>query len=91
MPDPLIILTTFNDELIVDAPDTIKLVKLILLNNEVDVAFKLLLFKTELDDNEFKLVNIIVDVAFKLLILKTELDDSAFKLVNMVVYVAFKL
>jgi hypothetical protein len=31
----------------------------------VDVAFKLLMLKTELDDNEFRLVNIDVDVAFK--------------------------
>ncbi len=62
-----------------------------LLNTVVDVAFKLLMLKTELDHNEFKLVNIVVDVAFKLLILKTELDDNEFKLVNTVVDVAFKL
>ncbi len=81
----------FNVELIVDAPLTNKLVKLVLFNDEVDVAFKLLMLKTELDDNEFKLVNIVVDVAFKLLMLKTELDDNEFKLVNTVVDVAFKL
>jgi hypothetical protein len=48
------------------------------------------MLKTELDDNEFKLVNNVVDVAFKLLMLKTELDDNEFKLVNIVVDVAFK-
>ena len=55
---------TFNDDNNVDALLTYKLEKLVLLNNEVDVAFKLLINKIELVDNEFKLVNIVVDVVF---------------------------
>ena len=34
-------------------------------NNDVDVAFKLLIDNVELVDNEFKLENIVPDVAFK--------------------------
>ena len=56
MPDPLIIPAAFNDDSNVDAPLTYKLVKLVLLNNVVDVAFKLLIPNTELDDKLFKLV-----------------------------------
>ncbi len=65
MPEPVILPTTFNDELIVVAllnvvdpetfkvdthvyaPDTYKLLKLVLLNIEVDVAFKLLICNFE--------------------------------------------
>jgi hypothetical protein len=43
----------FNELLIVEAPLTNKLVKLVLFNNEVDVAFKLLIDNVELVDNEF--------------------------------------
>ena len=34
----------------------------------VDVVFKLLIFKVDVVDNEFKLLKIVVDVEFKLLI-----------------------
>ena len=60
--------TTFNELFIVDALETNKFVKLVLLNIDVDVAFKLLIDNVELVDNEFKLLNIVVDVVFKLLI-----------------------
>jgi hypothetical protein len=98
VPDPMILPTTFNDELIVvalfnvvfpdtfnddnnvDAPETYKLVKLVLLKISVDIAFKLLIDKIEKVDNEFKLLNVVVDVAFKLLIDKIEKVDNEFKL-----------
>ncbi len=73
--EPMMLPTTFNDELIVvawfkvvdpetfkvdthvDAPDTYKLVKLVLLNNDVDVAFKLSIFNFEYVEILFKLLN----------------------------------
>ncbi len=82
---------TFKVDTHVDAPDTYKLVKFVLLNNDVDVAFKLSIFNFEKVEILFKLVKMVVDVVFKLLMLKTELDDNEFKFVNMVVDVAFKL
>ena len=48
-------------------------------SKHVDVAFKLLIDKIELVDNEFKLLNIVVDVAFKLLIDNIEFVDNEFK------------
>ncbi len=80
---------TFNELLIVDAPETNKLVKFVLFNNDVDVAFKLLIDNIEFDDKLFKLLNIVVDVAFKLLIDNIEFDDKLFKLLNIVVDAAF--
>ena len=44
-----------------------------------------------LDDNEFRLFNIVVDVEFKLFILNCELVENEFKLLNIVVDVEFKL
>ena len=64
---------TFNDDNNVDELLTYKLVKLVLLNILVDVAFKLLIDNIELVDNEFKLLNVVVEVVFKLLILNIEL------------------
>ncbi len=84
MPLPIILPTTFNELLIVDAPETNKLVKLVLFNNDNDVAFKLLIENVEALDKLFKLVNIVVDVAFKLLIDNVEALDKLFKLVNIV-------
>jgi hypothetical protein len=52
----------FNEDNNVDAPETYKLVKLVLLKMSVDVAFKLLINKIEKVDNEFKLLNVDVDV-----------------------------
>ena len=43
VPDAIILPTTFKDDKHVEAPETNKLVKLVLLNIVVDVAFKLLL------------------------------------------------
>ncbi len=57
---------TFNDDNDVDAPETYKLVKLVLLKIEVDFACKLLIANVEKVEDEFKLLNIVVDVAFKL-------------------------
>jgi len=98
VPEPIILPTIFNELLIVDALETNKLVKLVLLNIDVDVLFKLLIDNVEFVDNEFKLLNIVVDVAFKLLIWvvwllidNIELVDNEFKLLNIVVDVAFKL
>ena len=71
----------------VDAPETNKLVKLVLLNIVVDVAFKLLILNIELVDKLFKLLNIVVDVLFKY-------DNwvvCPFINPKNVVYVAFKL
>ena len=93
MPDPIILPTTFNDDNNVvapdifnddnnvDAPETYKLVKLVLLKIEVDVAFKLLIDKIELVDNEFKLLNTVVDVACKFGIFNAEYVDKLFKFV----------
>ncbi len=50
----------FNDDNTVDAPETNKLVKLVLLNNAVDVAFKLSIFNLLYVDNEFELLKIVV-------------------------------
>ena len=90
-PEPIILPDTFNDDNIVDAPKTNKLVKLVLLNIDVDVAFKLLIDNVELVDKLFKLLNIVVDVAFKLLIDNIDDVDKLFKLLKVVVDVAFKL
>ena len=49
----------------VDAPETNKLVNLVLLKIVIDVAFKLLILNIELIDKLFKLLNIVVDVLFK--------------------------
>ena len=75
----------------VDEEETNKLVKLVLFNNDVDVAFKLLIDRVEFEDNEFKLLNIVDDVVFKLLIDRVEFVDNEFKLVNIVDDVVFKL
>jgi hypothetical protein len=82
---------TDNDDNNVDAPATYKLVKLVLLNNVVDVAFKLLIDNVELVDKLFKLLKIVVDVVFKLLIDNLEFVEKLFKLLKMVVDVACRL
>ena len=81
VPEPIILPVIFNDEFIVDAPDTNKLVKLVLFNNDVDVAFKLLIDNVELVDKLFKLLNIVFDVLFKLLIDNVDVCDKLFKFV----------
>jgi hypothetical protein len=91
VPEPIILPTIFNELLIVDALETNKLVKLVLLNIDVDVLFKLLIDNIELVDKLFKLLNNVVDVAFKLLIDNVELVDNEFKLLNTVVDVVFIL
>ena len=91
MPEPIILPITFNELLIVDELETNKLVKLVLLNIDVDVLFKLLIDNIELVDKLFKLLKIVVDVAFKLLIFNIEFVDNEFKLLNIVVDVAFIL
>jgi hypothetical protein len=75
---------TFNELLIVEAPETNKLVKFVLL-------FKLVIDNVEPDDNEFKLLNIVVDVAPKLFIAVMNTEFDVVKLANIVVEVAFKL
>ena len=82
---------TFNVEFNVVAPEINILVKFVLFNNDVDVAFKLLINKVELVDKLFKLVNIVFDVLFKLVIDNLELVDKLFKLVNIVFDVLFIL
>ena len=91
VPEPIILPVIFNDEFIVDAPETNKLVKFVLFNNDVDVAFKLLIDKVEFVDKLFKLVNIVYEVLFRLVIDKVDALDKLFKLVNIVVDVLFKL
>ena len=49
---------TFNDDKNVDALETIKLEKFVLFNNDVDVLCKLDIFKLEVLDKLFKLLNI---------------------------------
>ena len=56
VPLPIILPTTFNDDNNVDALETSKLEKFVLLNIDVDVACKLLIFNTEFVDKLFKLV-----------------------------------
>ena len=90
-PDNVVYPDTFNDDNNVDALETNKLEKLVLLNIDVDVAFKLFMDNVELVDNDVKLLNIVVDVAFILLIDNIELVDNEVKLLNIVVDVAFKL
>ena len=85
MPEPIILPTIFNELLIVDALETNKLVKLVLLNIDVDVLFKLLIDNIELVDNLFKLLKVVVDVLFKLLIDNIEFVDILFKLLKIVV------
>ncbi len=82
---------TFKVDTHVDAPDTYTLVKLVLLNNDVDVAFKLSIFNFEKVEILFKLLNNVVDVAFKLSIFNFEKVEILFRLLKMVVDVAFKL
>ena len=64
----------FNDDGNVDALETNKLVKLVLL-------FKLLIDNIELVDNEFKLLKIVVDVVCKFDIFNAEYVDKLFKFV----------
>ncbi len=64
----LVVPATFHDDKNVDAPETNKLVKLVLLNIVVDVNCKFEMFKFVNVDNEFKSLNIVVDVLSKLLI-----------------------
>ncbi len=45
VPDPIILPTIFNVDYNVDAPETNKLVKLVLFNNDFDVKFKLVIDK----------------------------------------------
>ena len=66
----------FNDDNNVDAPETYKLVNVV-----VDVACKFVIFNIELVDNEFKLLNTVVDVACKFGIFNAEYDDKLFKFV----------
>ena len=66
VPEPIILPVIFNDEFIVDAPETNKLVKFVLFNNDVDVAFKLLIEKVEFVDKLFKLLNIVFCVPITL-------------------------
>ncbi len=56
----------------------INLKKLVLLNIDVDVLFKLLIDNIEFVDKLFKLLNVLVDVAFKLLIDNIEFVDKLF-------------
>ena len=93
----------FNDDNNVDALETIKLEKLVLLNIVVDVACKFDIFNDEYDDklfrfvivelpvNEFIIFNNVVDVEFKLLIDKVDDDDKLFKLLKILFDVLFKL
>ncbi len=53
MPEPIILPTTFSELFMVDALETNKLVKLVLLNNVVDVAFKSLIDDIEFVDKLF--------------------------------------
>ena len=88
VPEPIILPVIFNDEFIVDAPETNKLVKFVLFNNDVDVAFKLLIDKVDAAD---KLVKSVLNVSverFKvdidvliLFIEKVDDDDILFKFV----------
>ena len=55
MPEAIILPTTFNELFMVDALETNKLVKLVLLNNVVDVAFKFLIDNIDDVDKLFKL------------------------------------
>ena len=91
VPLPIILPTTFNDDNNVEALDTSKLEKLVLLNIDVDVACKFDIFNAEYVDKLFTLLKIVVDVAFNLLIDNIELVDRLFKLLNIVVDVLFKL
>ena len=82
-----VIVPTFNVDDNVDAPETSKLLKIVLLKMVVDVAFKSLINNIEFVDNEFKydklelrlkefiIFNNVVGVAFKLLIGKVKIAD----------------
>ncbi len=50
----MVVPDTFKDDKHIEAPETNKFVKLVLLNKVVDVTFKLLIDKVEFCDNEFK-------------------------------------
>ncbi len=52
VPEPIILPVIFKDDNNVDALETNKLVQLVLLNIDVDVAFKLLIDIIEFVDNE---------------------------------------
>ena len=68
----------FNVDKTVDEPETNKLVKFVLLNNDVDELFKLVIDNVELVD---KLLIDNVELVDKLLIDNVELVDKLFKLV----------
>jgi hypothetical protein len=91
VPLPIILPTTFNDDNNVEALDTSKLEKFVLLNIDVDVACKFDIFNAEYVDKLFTLLKIVVDVACKLLIFNTEFVDRLFKLLKIVVDVVCKL
>ena len=69
VPLPIILPTIFNDDNNVDALETNKLEKLVLL-------FKLVIDKFEFVDKLFKLLKIVVDVACRLVIFNTEYVDK---------------
>ncbi len=56
VPEAITLPTIFKDDKRVEAPETNKLVKLVLLNKLVDVAFKLLIDNVEFVDKLFKLL-----------------------------------
>jgi hypothetical protein len=84
---------TFKDDNNVELPETTNLLKFVLFNNVVDVAFKLLIDNIEFVDKLFKLFtdnvelldkpltypNNVVDVAFKLFTDNVELVDKLIK------------
>jgi hypothetical protein len=82
---------TFKDDNNVELPETTNLLKFVLFNNVVDVAFKLLIDNIEFVDKLFKLLNIVVDVVFKLFTDNVELVDKPLTYPNIVVDVVFKL
>ena len=81
MPDPIILPTIFNDDNNVDALETIKLEKLVLLNILVLVMFKLSIFNLLNVDIEFILPNKLVLVIFKLSIFNLLKVDKLLKFV----------
>ena len=68
VPEPIILPVIFNDEFIVDAPETNKLVKLVLFNNDVDVLFKLLIDNVDALDKLFILSLFWLNEVFKAVI-----------------------
>ena len=67
---------TFNEDKNEDELATIKIVKFVLFNEVVDVAFKLFIEYVEFVLNEFAFVNNVVDVAFKLFFYNVEFFTS---------------